>query len=223
MFEVLCKVKCGCLVVNLLSHQFFCLVSNVFSTALHTKLSLFHPLIFKVSHYICNQPLDLMGIHLFCYTHGGERTTSHDVVWNVFVANAKMRDFTSHKSKPMSFAPSHVTFMPSNWHHAINQWCLYIGKHSDIVFTNLTRVDLVLWIVISHGVVMTIATQAKEKIYHNQFLMDMFILLIIEVFKCLHQQANEFFHHVPIWHGEWSTLKAFLFQFCMHFINRGCH
>jgi hypothetical protein len=26
-----------------------------------------------------------MGIHLLCYTHGGERTTSHDVVWDAFV------------------------------------------------------------------------------------------------------------------------------------------
>jgi hypothetical protein len=26
-----------------------------------------------------------MGIHIFCYTHGGERTTSHDVVQDAFV------------------------------------------------------------------------------------------------------------------------------------------
>jgi hypothetical protein len=33
---------------------FFPLLSNVFSTTLHTRLSFSHPLVFGVSHYICN-------------------------------------------------------------------------------------------------------------------------------------------------------------------------
>jgi len=40
---------------------FFRLPSSVFSTTLHTRLGLSHPLILGVSHYICNQPLDFMG------------------------------------------------------------------------------------------------------------------------------------------------------------------
>jgi hypothetical protein len=35
---------------------------------------------FGVSHYICSQPLDPIGIHLLCYAHGGEMIISHDVM-----------------------------------------------------------------------------------------------------------------------------------------------
>jgi hypothetical protein len=68
---------------------FFHLLSNVFSTSLHAKLSLSHPLVLGVSHYICSQPLDPMGIHLLHCVHGGERMALHDVVWNVFMAIVK--------------------------------------------------------------------------------------------------------------------------------------
>jgi hypothetical protein len=52
---------------------FFHLPSNVFSTTLCTRLGLSHPLILRVSHCICNQPLDPMVIHLFHYAHGERR------------------------------------------------------------------------------------------------------------------------------------------------------
>jgi hypothetical protein len=68
---------------------FFHLLSDDFSTTLHTRLGLSQPLILGVSHYICNQPLDPMGIHLLCCMHGGERMASHDVVQDVFGAIAK--------------------------------------------------------------------------------------------------------------------------------------
>jgi hypothetical protein len=80
-----CMKSCLRLNVNtwLFAHLiilFFRLLPNVFSTALHTKLDLFHPLIFGMSHCIYSQPLDLMEIHLLCYTHGEERTILHDIV-----------------------------------------------------------------------------------------------------------------------------------------------
>jgi hypothetical protein len=68
---------------------FFHLPSNVCSTTLHTKLGLSHPLVLGVSHCVCNQPLDPMGIHLLYCEHGGERMTSHDVVQNVFTTIAR--------------------------------------------------------------------------------------------------------------------------------------
>jgi hypothetical protein len=34
----------------------------------------------------------------------------------------------------------------------------------------------------------------KDDLYHDWFLMDMFILLVVEVFKNLHQQVDKFFH-----------------------------
>jgi hypothetical protein len=68
---------------------FFHLVSNVFSTTLRTKLGLSHPSILSVSHCICSQLLNPMGIHIFCYTHGGEKMALHVVGQHVFMVIAK--------------------------------------------------------------------------------------------------------------------------------------
>lgn len=64
----------------------FHFLSNVFSFVLQTKLGLPHPLVLRLTHYICGLPLDLVGIHFLCYAHGGEKTASHDVVWDAFVS-----------------------------------------------------------------------------------------------------------------------------------------
>jgi hypothetical protein len=64
-----------CLVV-----PFFHVLKDYFSITLHIKLGLSHPLLLGVSHCICSQPLDPMGIHLFCCAHGGEKMTSHNVM-----------------------------------------------------------------------------------------------------------------------------------------------
>ncbi len=66
-----------------------CLILNVFFNVVHTRLGFSYPLILGVSHYVCNQPLDFMKIHLLCCKHGGERTASHDVMQNVFMIVAK--------------------------------------------------------------------------------------------------------------------------------------
>jgi hypothetical protein len=54
------------------------------SASLCTRLDFFHPLIVGVSHCICNQPLDPMGIHLVHCAHGEEKTTLHDFVRDAF-------------------------------------------------------------------------------------------------------------------------------------------
>jgi hypothetical protein len=56
---------------------------------LHTRLGLFHPLVLRVSHYICSQLLNPMGIHIFRCTHGGESMALHVVVRDVFMVIAK--------------------------------------------------------------------------------------------------------------------------------------
>jgi hypothetical protein len=53
---------------------------------------------------------------------------------------------------------------------------------------------LILWVAFSCGVATTVIAQAKDGFYCDWFPMDMFLHLHVEVFKCLHQQANEFFH-----------------------------
>jgi len=56
----------------------------------------------------------------------------------------------------------------------------------NIVIADPTQVDLVSWIVLSCGVAAIVTVQAKEGFYHDQFLVDMFFLLDVEVFGCLH-------------------------------------
>jgi hypothetical protein len=55
---------------------------------------------------------------------------------------------------------------------------------------------LVSWVVFYHGVAPIVAAQVKDGIYRNQFPTDMSLSLAVQVFKCLHQQANEFFHQL---------------------------
>ncbi len=60
---------CGHSIISLPNRPFFRLYLYVFSTTLHTRLGFSHPLILGVSHWICNQPLETMGIHLLCCVH----------------------------------------------------------------------------------------------------------------------------------------------------------
>jgi len=62
------------------------------------------------------------------------------------------------------------------------------GVHTlvNIVIADPTQVDLVSRIVFSCGVVAIAEVQAKEGFYRYQFLLDMFLLLDVEVFGCLH-------------------------------------
>jgi hypothetical protein len=70
------------------------------------------------------------------------------------------------------------------------------GVHTlvDVVIINPIEVDLVLQVVFARGVMMTITIQVKDGFYCNRFLTYMFSPLVIKVFRCLHQQMDEFFH-----------------------------
>jgi hypothetical protein len=48
-----------------------------------------NPLAFGLSHCICGQLLNTMGIHLLCYVHGGERMASHDSMHDAFASIAR--------------------------------------------------------------------------------------------------------------------------------------
>jgi hypothetical protein len=71
----------------------FYLPSNVFSSTLSIKLNLPHPLTLGLTHYVCGEPLDPLGIHLLRCAHGGEKTTSHDVVRDAFASIVKDAGF----------------------------------------------------------------------------------------------------------------------------------
>jgi hypothetical protein len=93
------------------------------------RLGLSHPLVLGVSHYICSQPLDLMGIHHFHCADGGEKMASHDAVQIVFVTIVWDTWFhVSWKKNPCNFAPCLIFFASLDRHCVINQWCLHIGE-----------------------------------------------------------------------------------------------
>ncbi len=73
------------------------------------------------------------------------------------------------------------------------QWCVDIVlsiNEVHILFTviivNSTQVDLVSRVAMFWGIVAIIATQAKDEIYCDRHLEDMFLLLFVEVFGYLH-------------------------------------
>jgi hypothetical protein len=81
-----CAGPCaGAWLLNHPINLFFRLLLNVFFTVVRTKLGFSHLLVLEVLHYICSQPLDPIGIHLFRCAHGGERTTLHNVVQDTFM------------------------------------------------------------------------------------------------------------------------------------------
>jgi hypothetical protein len=61
-----------------------------------------------------------------------------------------------------------------------------VHKLVDVVIANPTQDDLVSWAIISHRVITIVVIQANDGLYQDRFLVDMFLLLIVEVFKCLH-------------------------------------
>jgi hypothetical protein len=112
------------------------LLSNIFSIALCIRLGPSHPFSPWGVTYICNQPLDLIGIHFLCCVHGGEKMFS----WPL----REKWDFMSHKNRPMSF---HTL---SNWNCVISRWCSHINWHCHWW---PIRIDLVSWVAIFCGVV----------------------------------------------------------------------
>ncbi len=129
MFEVMCGVKCRWLVVSLPNHPFFMPCFKKIFITLCSRLGLSHPLVLGVSHCIYSQPLDLMGIHLLCYTHGEEESILHDIFTRCFCGHYKRCEISylaTTNSCPST--PWYVVFVLSNWHCVINQWFLHVDK-----------------------------------------------------------------------------------------------
>jgi len=84
--------------------------SNVFSYMLQTKLTLPHPLDLGMTHYIYGQPLNPMGIYLLCCAHGGERITSHDVIYDAFASILIDVRFHVLQEQTMFFCHLHLLF-----------------------------------------------------------------------------------------------------------------
>ncbi len=149
-----------------------------FNVSWKTQMKHFHLLIFGVSHYICSQPLDFMGIHLSCCINGGEITILHDVVHDHF---ERCKILCLLKVNSCLLAPCLRVFMSSNWHCDMNWWCPHVGRRCH--HRDHTQVDLVSRVAFSHGVVVT---QVTNGFYRDQFSRNMFYRLDVKVFGCLH-------------------------------------
>ncbi len=66
---------------------------------------------------------------------------------------------------------------------------------ADIIIINPTSVNLVLRASLSCKVIAIVTTQAKNIFCRDQFLMDMFLPLVVEDFGCLHQEEVDGFLH----------------------------
>jgi hypothetical protein len=121
---------------------FIHLASNIFlHDAMCTKLGLPHMLTFGLSHYIYGQPLDLMGIHLFCCAHGGEKTTSHNVIWDAFVSITKYVGF--HGVREQTHILLLLTIQSSRQRVDIVLSVDGIRMLANVIIDNLTQVNLV--------------------------------------------------------------------------------
>jgi len=106
-----------------------------------TKLGLPHMLTFGLSHYIYGQPLDLMGIHLFCCTHGGEKMTSHNIIWHAFVSI--MKDVGFHGVHEQTHILLLLTIQSSCQRVDIVLSVDGIRMLANVIIDNLTQVNLV--------------------------------------------------------------------------------
>jgi hypothetical protein len=131
----------------------FYLPLYVFSSTLSTKLSFLHPLILGLTHCVCGELLDPLGIHLFQCAHGKERIASHDDVRNVFAFIVRNAWFH------VLWEQAHILPLPSfqsccQW---VNIVLLVDGIHilADVIIANPIQANLVSQATLSHGVAIT--------------------------------------------------------------------
>jgi len=148
------------------------------------KLGFPHSLALGLTHCIYGQLLNPMEIHLFYCTHGGERTTSHDVVWDLFASIA--RDARFH----FLWLQTHVLSLPflqfSCWQVDIVLLVDGTCTLADVIIVDPIQAYLVSWASLFHGVMVTLMAQVKG-LYYDRYPMHVFFLLAIESFECLHQ------------------------------------
>jgi hypothetical protein len=149
---------------------------------------------------------------------GNERTKTHDVIHDTFVAIT--RDVSFHVGREQLHVFPSITF--NSFRQQID---IVLTKYSictvvNIVIVNPTRTDLFLRSCVIQRFVTLMQLKPKKKNYHNQHSTDQFLLLRIEIFGCLHKYADVFLHNCAnvIWNlkgpkgPHLSTLVIFFHQ-----------
>ncbi len=119
-----------------------------------------------------------MGIHLFRYTYGGERTIYHDVVWDAFAYIMKHAGFHVFWEQTHIFLPS--SFQSFHWHVNIILSIDGICMLANVVIVDPTQAYLVSWLVIYCGVAVIVIVQVKEGFYCDHYPTNMFLPLAID-------------------------------------------
>jgi len=162
---------------------FLCLLLNVFSITLCTKLGFSHLFVLGCHTSFVTSFWILWG-YIFFLVHMVGRGWRHVMLCEILSQPLwKMQGFMSCDNRPMSFCPClslHIVELKLCYQSTM--FCTLI----DIVIVDPTQVDLVSWTIFFHGVTMTITTQVTNGFYHDQFLTNMFFLLVMKVFGCLH-------------------------------------
>jgi hypothetical protein len=152
-----CLTSCAWLFAHLII-LWFCLTSDIFLFALCTKFDLPHPLTFRVTHCIYDQPWDSTWIYFFCCFHDEERTRSHDVIQNIFTSICEKCKV----NKPMSFHHLPFNFFDNGLTLCYKLMAFTPWLTWSSIITNLILIDLVFWTTSCHGMAATMASQAKK-------------------------------------------------------------
>jgi len=121
----------------------FRMAFDIFSSSLCTKLGLLHPTTCCLFRCICNHAINLIAIHLFHCVHGGEHTTTHDVIRNFFASIA--RDVGLHVMRKQTHVHSTSSFQSSWWRMDIVFTADGIHTLVNVIITNPTHANLVSW------------------------------------------------------------------------------
>ncbi len=146
---------------------------------------------------------------------GNERIEIHDVVCNNFVAI--VWDVGFHVAREQLYMLSSNTFNSSYWWVDIVLTKDDIRTLVNVFIANPTQADLFPWSCATQRFGTFNTTQTKKWSYHDRHLADQFLLLVMEVFGCLHM----FLHNCA--NAIWSLKglkKKFIFVLVIFFFNK---
>ncbi len=185
-----------------------------------TKLGLPHVLAFGLSHYIYSQHLDPMRIHLLCCGNGGEKITSHNVVWDAFAFITKNIGF--HGACEWTHIILPLTIQSSCWQ--INIMLSVDGIHmlTNVIIDDFTQVDLVSCVTLCQGWLRWWHFKQRKNFIEINMLQICLSLSSLKTLGAYIKKLTFFFIVVLTWHELQRALQALLFWFCVHFIGKQC-
>jgi hypothetical protein len=141
----------------------FLLFCTSFFTTFRMQLGLPHPSIPNILWCMCTHPIDVMGVHLLCCTHGNEYIGTHDVIRDIFVAITRDVDF--HVKRNQLHTLPLTTFHSSRWQ--VDIMFTKDGIHTliNVVIVDPTRALLFCQSCTTNCYLWNILSQRKELLW----------------------------------------------------------